>query len=242
MTMKEDIQDGKQPTERSPDRQTLKFFFTPVDEPKADAANPHVKASTQVPEVLVALRSKFGDDIGEQRSYAGEDTVYVARERIRDVMRFLKEEEQFNYFADCGGVDLFQDEERFEVFYNVVSMARGKRLRVKVRVEEDNPTVPSVTPVYRAADWNEREVYDMMGIRFDGHPDLRRMYMPEDFEYYPQRKEFPQLGVPGSLPLPPQVPEGDITMDPFPAAHGSKPPRSYEEPPSSAAEKPSRKA
>ena len=233
MTMPEDNQNGKQPAAESRERQTLKFFFTPVDEPKADAPNPHAKAATHVPEVIEALRERFGDDVREHRSYANEDTIYVARERILDVMRFLKEEQQFNYFADCGGIDLFQDDERFEVFYNVVSMPRGKRLRVKVRVEEDNPVVPSVTSVYRAANWNEREDYDMMGIRFEGHPDPRRMYMPEDFEYYPQRKEFPQLGVPGSLPLPAQVPEGEIMMDPFPAAHGRKPPRSFQEPPSS---------
>ena len=67
----------------------------------------------------------------------------------------------------------------------------------------------------------------MLGIRFEGHPDLRRMYLPEDFEYYPQRKEFPLLGIPGSLPLPPQTPEGSLTLDPYAAAHGSKPIKSY---------------
>ena len=79
---------------------------------------------------------------------------------------------------------------------------------------------------------NERECYDMLGIQFDGHPDLRRMYMPEDFEYHPQRKEFPLLGIPGSLPLPPRTPEGDLTMDPFAAARSGRPVRSYQEPPS----------
>ena len=122
---------------------------------------------------------------------------------------------------------------RFEVFYNLVSIQGRKRIRLQVRVDEEDLVVPSVTGVYRAANWNEREVYDMMGIRFDGHPDLRRMFMPEDFEYYPQRKEFPLLGVPGSLPLPPRVPEGDLTVDPFAAAHEGKTPKSYEEPTSS---------
>ena len=70
----------------------------------------------------------------------------------------------------------------------------------------------------------------MFGIRFEGHEDLRRMYMPEDFEYHPLRKEFPLLGVPGSLPLPPQVPDGPLTLDPFAAARGSRPVPSYEEP------------
>jgi NADH-quinone oxidoreductase subunit C len=131
-----------------------------------------------------------------------------------------------------GGIDRFTDEDRFEVFYNLVNIARGQRLRLKLRVDEDDPTVPSLTGVYRAANWNEREAYDMFGLHFEGHPDLRRMFLPEDFAYFPLRKEFPLLGIPGSLPLPAQTPEGGLTWDPFAAAHGAKPVKSYEEQPS----------
>jgi NADH-quinone oxidoreductase subunit C len=108
-------------------------------------------------------------------------------------------------------------------------MTKGRRLRLKTRVDEEKGSLPSVTGVFRAAGWNERECFDMFGLRFEGHTDLRRMYMPEDFEYHPLRKEFPLLGVPGSLPLPPQTPEAGLTLDPFAAAHGSKPIKSYEE-------------
>ena len=210
--------------------ETLKFHFTPVDAPKADAGeNPHAKATTHLPEVVAVLKEKFGDDVHEVSEYAGEHTVRVAKGRIVEVCRFLKQEQGFNYLSDLGGSDRFTEEDRYEVFYNLLSLEGGKRLRLKVRVDEDDMTVPSVTEVYRAANWNERECYDMLGLRFDGHPDLRRMYMPEDFEYYPLRKEFPLLGIPGSLPLPPQTPEGELTMDPFAAAHGSKPIKSYQE-------------
>ena len=140
------------------------------------------------------------------------------------------------YLVDLGGVDRFTEEDRYEVFYNLVNIDAGKRIRLKVRLEEDDLHVPSVTPLHPAANWNERECFDMLGVIFDGHPDLRRMYMPEDFAYYPQRKEFPLLGIPGSLPLPPQTPEGELTMDPFAAARGSKPVKSYEEPPSELSE------
>ncbi len=214
----------------APGPETLKFHFTPVDPPKADAANPHAKASTNVPEVVEALKAHLGEAVQHVEVYAGEYTVFIARERIVDACRFLRTEQGFTYFADAGGIDRFTEEERFEVFYNLVNIQDRKRIRLKVRVDEDDPTVPSVTGVYRAANWNEREVYDMLGIRFEGHPDLRRMYMPEDFEYHPQRKEFPLLGIPGSLPLPPRVPEGELTLDPFAAAHQGPTPRSYQEP------------
>jgi NADH-quinone oxidoreductase subunit C len=213
--------------------EALKFHFTPVDPPRPDTdgnANPHAKRTTSVPDVVKALREKFGDAIGEKSTYANEDTVLVERSRIVEICRYLKQEHGFNYLSDLGGTDRFVEGKRYEVFYNIVAIDARKRIRLKIHVHEDDLTAPSITDVYKSANWNEREVYDMLGIRFEGHNDMRRMYMPEDFDYYPLRKEFPQLGVPGSLPLPPQTPEGDLTMDPFAAAHGSKPVKSYEEP------------
>jgi len=221
---------------RSPeprDTEELRFHYTPTDEPRPEqeTENAHAKDTTHVPEVIDALREEFGAAVLDVKRYANEDTVYVRKERIREVCRFLKEEQGFEYFVDLGGIDNFDDDDRYEVFYNLVSIERQKRIRLKVRVDEEDMRVPSVTEVYRAANWNEREAYDMFGFEFVDHPDPRRMYMPEDFEYYPLRKEFPQLGVPGSLPLPPQTPDGELTMDPFAAAHGSEPVKSYEEPP-----------
>lgn len=229
--MREDeknVESKESPTDA---HEALNFYFTPVDPPgRDDEENPHAKSTTQVPEVVEALREQFGEAVLEVSEYAGEQTVLVERDRIVDICRFLKEERGFRYLSDLGGIDRFVEGDRYEVFYNLVAIEKRKRLRLKIRVDEDELTAPSVTDVYRAANWNEREVYDMLGITFEDHSDMRRMYMPEDFEYYPQRKEFPQLGIPGSLPLPPQTPEGDLTMDPFAAAHGSKPVKSYEEP------------
>ena len=233
--MRKDERDVVPKQEEHREHEVLKFYFTPVDEPQEEDAerNPLAKKTTRLPEVVQALRDEFGEEvIWRVETYANEDTVFVAKDHIVDVCRFLREDQGFNYFADLGGIDRFTDEDRYEVFYNIISLERQKRIRLKVRVDEEDLHVPSVTSIYRAANWNERECWDMFGIRFDGHPDPRRMYMPEDFEYHPLRKEFPQLGVPGSLPLPPQTPEGELTMDPFAAAHGSKPVKSYEEPPS----------
>ncbi|MFT4604515.1 MAG: NADH-quinone oxidoreductase subunit C [Rhodothermales bacterium] len=209
----------------------LEFHFTPVDAPSEKEAtqNPHAKDTTFVPEAVEALQKRFGDDVQEVFLFANEHTAYVSKDRIVDVCRFLKEEQGFTYLVDLGGIDMFTDEDRYEVFYNLVNIKAGKRLRLKTRVDEESSSLPSVYEVFRAAGWNEREAWDMFGLKFEGHPDLRRMYMPEDFEYHPLRKEFPLLGVPGSLPLPPQTPEGGLTHDPFAAAHGSKPIKSYEE-------------
>jgi len=221
------------PPIRTPDSdepEELAFHYTPYDEGDPDADNPHANQTTHIPEIIEALRDEFGEGVWRVETYAGEDTVFIEKDRIREVCRFLREELDFTYFIDLGGIDRFTEEDRYEVFYNIFSLERQKRIRLKVRIDEDDLHVPSVVSVWKAANWNEREAYDMLGLHFDGHPDLRRMYMPEDFEYYPLRKEFPLLGVPGSLPLPPQTPEGELTMDPFAAAHGSKPVKSYEEP------------
>ncbi|MDA0379474.1 MAG: NADH-quinone oxidoreductase subunit C [Bacteroidetes bacterium] len=208
---------------------TLPFSFVPQEPETAVANNPHAKASTQVADIVKALESELGDAVHETVVYAGEHTVRVARDRIEDACRFLKEALGFLYLVDIGGSDRFTEDDRYEVFYNLVNITEGKRIRLKVRVDESDMTVRTVTGVYPAANWNERECWDMFGISFEGHPDMRRMFMPEDFEYYPLRKEFPLLGVPGSLPLPPQAPTGTLTPDPFPAAHGHKPPKSFEE-------------
>lgn len=144
--------------------------------------------------------------IVEVRGYAGEMTIEVQAEHLFEVMKTLRDAYGFNYLSDITGTDHYTDAQRFEVAYNLVSMAHRQRLRVCCRVEEDAPEVESVVSLWKSADWYERETYDMLGIIFRNHPDLRRMYMPEDYEWFPLRKEFPQLGIPGSIPLPEKDP------------------------------------
>ena len=208
--------------------QTLKFYFTPRsalagEMERLQTENPHAKESTVVPNVVEALQAQFPDAVGDVTTYAGETTVYVGKGRIADVCLWLRDEVGFDYLADIATVDRFTEDDRFEVVYNVCSIKARKRLRLKVRVDEDDAVVPTVTGVWPGANWHEREAWDMMGVRFDGHPDLRRIYMPEDFEYHPLRKEFPTLGIPGSLPLPPNSPDGQNQLDPFARAHGQIP-------------------
>ena len=206
------------------EKQTLKFYFTPRvglagEVKRLREENPHAKAATYNPDIADALRQRFGGVIGEVTLYAGETTVYVSRDAIADACRALRDEMGFDYMTDMGTIDRFTEDDRFEVFYNILNLSAKKRLRLKVRVDEEDPVVPSVVGVWSAANWHEREAWDMMGIKFEGHPDLRRMFMPEDFEYHPARKEFPTLGIPGSLPLPAREPDGELQPDPFASAH-----------------------
>jgi NADH-quinone oxidoreductase subunit C len=203
--------------------ESLKFHFTPADRPEDETPNPLAKATTFVPEDIEALKRTFGESVIDVSSYAGEQTVRVTPDRLLEVCRFLKQDLGFNMLSDLGGIDRFTEEDRFEVMYNLVSLEEKKRIRIAVRVGEDNPEVDSVSEIWGAADWNERECWDMFGIRFKGHPDLRRMYMPEDFDYHPLRKEFPTLGIPGSLPIPSFESDGQVVSDPYAAARRAKP-------------------
>lgn len=159
--------------------------------------------------VVEDLKSTFGEAILEADGHAGDTLVRVDLEQLLDICKYLKGQHRFIYLVDILGTDRFTSEDRFEVIYNMVSLRDQLRLFIKVRCPEEDPTVPSVTSIWPAANWNEREVYDMFGIRFDNHPDMRRVYLPQDFNYFPLRKEFPLLGIPGSIDLPSSLPEAD---------------------------------
>jgi NADH-quinone oxidoreductase subunit C len=118
----------------------------------------------------------------------------IAPERIVAVCRYLKEREQFVRLSAVTAVDWYPAEPRFEVVYLLHSIARNERLRLKCRVGGERPEIDSVTGVWRAANWYEREVFDLFGVRFRNHPDLRRLLMPEDWEGHPLRKDYPVTG------------------------------------------------
>lgn len=123
---------------------------------------------------------------------------------IVEVCDFLKNDEEFlfNLCEDVTAIDWAVKKNRFTVVYHLFSMKNKFRLRLKCNITDAEAGINSVCSVWKSANWAEREVYDMFGIKFINHPDLRRMYMPEEFEYHPLRKDFPLMGIPGSLPLP----------------------------------------
>jgi NADH-quinone oxidoreductase subunit C len=155
-------------------------------------------------EVVQKVKERFPESILEVYEFRGDCTLVIRKDDIVRVAEFIKEDPDlaFDLIVDLCGVDMYRPEKRFEVVYNIYSIKNKRYLRLKVRVEEDHPVVPTVTGVWAGANWHERETFDMFGVKFEGHPDLRRMYLPEEFEYYPLRKDFPLMGIPDSLPLP----------------------------------------
>lgn len=154
--------------------------------------------------IIEKLNGKCAQSIEGSLEYRGDLTVTVRKDDIVSVCEFVKNDPDlaFDMLIDLCGVDMYRPEARFEVVYNLYSLKNKKYLRLKVNVDEANPIVRTVTGVWSGANWHERETFDMFGIKFSGHPDLRRMYMPEEYEYYPLRKDFPLMGIPDSIPLP----------------------------------------
>ncbi|MEJ7709510.1 MAG: NADH-quinone oxidoreductase subunit C [Pyrinomonadaceae bacterium] len=155
-------------------------------------------APTSVNTALVAaVRNNRPDMLGEVVEAFGEVTLIVKREHLVELLSYLKTEPalHFNFLADICGADRGPEEEpRFEVNYHIFSTTKHHRLRLKVLLNEDDPHVPSVTGLWRTANWHERETYDMFGVIFDGHPDLRRILLPEDWQGHALRKDFPLRG------------------------------------------------
>ena len=156
------------------------------------------------------------------RAADGMPTVYVAREQLVETMRALRDAPPlgFGFLADIVAVDYLPREPRFEVVYLLASLGTAgygdtpKRLRVKVRVPGTDPSVPTVIAVWPAANWAERELWDMFGIRVEGHPDLRRILMPEDWEGFPGRRDYPvQIKQPVKTYEPLQVSEEEFVAN-----------------------------
>lgn len=148
-------------------------------------------------ETLSKLAARFGDEGFETSQFRDNFRVIVPRERIGDVLEDLRAECGFDMLVDVTAVDYlrYQDaRDRFGVVYLLLSTERGERLVVKTMLNEPDLTLPSAVPLWESANWLEREVFDMFGIRFEGHPDLRRILMPEAFTAHPLRKDYPLRG------------------------------------------------
>lgn len=148
-------------------------------------------------EVAQKLKDTYTEEVLDVTAYRDQVSVTVKKERIRDIFRYLHDEPtlSFDLLKDLCGVDhLGKKDTRFEVVYHLYSIEHEHMIRVKVPVSEDDCSVDSVTPIWIGVDWHERECFDMYGIEFKGHPDPRRILMPEDWEGHPLRKDYPAKG------------------------------------------------
>jgi len=147
------------------------------------------------PQVIAGiLREKFPEEIREVTEFRGQVSVTVAKERVREIMELLHDNDDycFSHLQDLCGVDhLGRKEPRFEVVYQLYSIRHRHAIRIKAEVPEGDPKIDSVVPIWDGANWHERECYDLFGIAFTGHPDLRRILLPEDWEGHPLRKDYP---------------------------------------------------
>lgn len=152
-------------------------------------------------ELANQLKAKFGELLSAPAEFRGEVTLRLAdAERVADVCEFAKKSLGFDYLVDISSVDNYGEDPRWTVVYELYGMAHRCHLRIKTDVSEEKSELPTVTGVWRTADWHEREIYDMMGVRFRGHPDLRRILMWDGYPYFPLRKDFPLGGKPTDLP------------------------------------------
>ena len=159
-----------------------------------DAAKDAAKAElAQMPDAA-ALLALDPAAVIEGKFDRGEWTLVIAPSRIRWVCEILKIHRAYPFLSDITAVDWYPSEPRFEIVYNLLCYERKERLRLKCRLPGDSPEIESVVGVWSAANWYEREVFDLFGIRFHGHPDLRRILMPEDWEGHPLRKDYPVTG------------------------------------------------
>ena len=157
--------------------------------------------------VVDAITGRFGDAVLETSNFRGDDCVVLDRRVLRDVGRFLKDDPHmaFDMPIDVTAVDYLEYPDhtgpRFAVFYHLYSTSKKHRIRLKVRLEADDVTLPSLKPVWRGVDWFERETYDMFGVVFDGHGDLRRILLYPEFQGHPLRKDYPLRGYQPRVPI-----------------------------------------
>jgi len=154
-----------------------------------------VESGSQNADVVAErLRKWDAKSVAEVIEFHGETTLVVPRELLRATAEFCRANLEFNFLSDATSVDRFPVEPRFELNYHLVCISKKIKIRLRTRVSGADPVVDSLVPVWPGAGWLEREIFDLMGIRFNGHPDLRRILLPDDWEGYPLRRDYPTEG------------------------------------------------
>ena len=151
-------------------------------------------------ELLDLLSKAFGEKIQNETEFRGETSFTIAASDVHEISNFCRDELSFDYLLDITSIDNFGEDPRFEIVCHLYSMPHGVHLRLKLRVPEELGAVDTISDIWPTANWHEREAYDMMGIKFTGHPDLRRILMWDGYPFFPLRKDFPLEGLPSEMP------------------------------------------
>ncbi len=151
-------------------------------------------------ELLDLFSKSFGEKIQNETEFRGETSFTIAASDVHEIAKFCRDELSFDYLLDITSIDNFGEDPRFEIVYHLYSMPHGVHLRLKLRVPEELGAVDTISDIWPTANWHEREAYDMMGIKFTGHPDLRRILMWDGYPFFPLRKHFPLEGLTSAMP------------------------------------------
>jgi NADH-quinone oxidoreductase subunit C len=151
-------------------------------------------------EAIESLNKSFEGKLQNQTEFRGETTCTIAVADLVEIAKFCRDQFSFDYLLDITSIDNFGEEPRFEIVYHLYSMPHGEHLRLKLKLSEEAGALDTVSDIWPTANWHEREIYDMMGIKFNGHPDLRRILMWDGYPFFPLRKDFPLAGLPSDMP------------------------------------------
>ena len=151
-------------------------------------------------ELFDSLERSLGDKLQQKTEFRGETTYAIAPSDLRYIAKLCRENLSFDYLLDITSIDNFGEEPRFEIVYHLYSMSHSIHLRVRLKIPEEGDVVDTISDIWPTANWHEREIYDMMGIKFNGHPDLRRILMWDGYPFFPLRKDFPLAGLPSDMP------------------------------------------
>jgi NADH-quinone oxidoreductase subunit C len=174
-------------------------------------------------DLALKLKERFGEVLSSPLEFRGETTLVLSdAEKIAEICNVAKKELGFDYLVDISSVDNYGDDPRFTIVYELYGYGHRHHLRLKTNVSEEKSELPTVTTVWRTSDWHEREIYDMMGVRFRGHPDLRRILMWPGYPYFPLRKDFPLAGRASEMPEVAFSNPAPLEGGPFVTAPGGK--------------------
>jgi len=151
-------------------------------------------------ELFDSLEKGFGEKLQQKTEFRDERTYTISSQDLREIAKFCRDDLSFDYLLDITSIDNFGEEPRFEIAYHLYSMPHGLHLRLKLKLSEETGALDTVSDIWPTANWHEREIYDMMGIKFNGHPDLRRILMWDGYPFFPLRKDFPLAGLPSDMP------------------------------------------